>query len=214
MRRALVWLLAAVVATAALVVVGVVVLGKAGGSGDEPAPEPTFSTTALDAFDTAALRVVRGPFCDRLDPRQVAAAVDGDPADSVKWDSGNRVTLDTGPRDDVVHEFGCQYVGADATTARAWSFAPQVGAETAAKLVKSAARARGCTPGPQTSFGSPTLALTCTNATDSTTTASYRGLFGDTWVVCEVRRPAGAQWDVADRAGRWCVGALLAMDAG
>ncbi len=40
--------------------------------------------------------------------------------------------------------------------------------------------------------------------------ASYRGLFGDAWLVCEVVRPAGATWDVTDRAGRWCVGVLRA----
>ena len=40
--------------------------------------------------------------------------------------------------------------------------------------------------------------------------ASYRGLFGDAWLVCELVRPAGATWDVTDRAGRWCVGVLQA----
>ena len=50
--------------------------------------------------------------------------------------------------------------------------------------------------------------LTCTK--DGVVRASYRGLFGDAWLVCEVVRPAGATWDVADRAGRWCVGVLEA----
>ena len=40
--------------------------------------------------------------------------------------------------------------------------------------------------------------------------ASYRGLFGDAWLACEVARPAGADWSVVDRAGRWCVGVLEA----
>jgi hypothetical protein len=211
MRRALVWLLAAVVATAALVVGGVSLLG-----GDEPdaAPRPSFSTTALADLDTTSLAVGRGQFCDDLDPRQVSAAVDGDPVDSVKWANGDRVTLDTGPQDDVVHEFGCQYAGADGTIARGWSFAPPVSATAAAKLAKRAGRARGCTSGAEAAFGSPTLALTCTDAQDGSTSASYRGLFGDTWVACEVVRPTGATWDVADRAGRWCSGVLLAIDAG
>ena len=37
--------------------------------------------------------------------------------------------------------------------------------------------------------------MTCTK--DGVARASYRGLFGDAWLVCEVVRPAGATWDVA-----------------
>src|SRR5207253_719073 len=77
-------------------------------------------------------------------------------------------------------------------------------------LVKSGGKAPGCqTPPTSPAFGDPTLALTCT-VKDGTARASYRGLFGDAWLVCEVDRPAGATWDVTDRAGRWCVGVLEA----
>ena len=110
--------------------------------------------------------------------------------------------------DDVGHEFGCEYVGADGTVARAWVFAPEVDADQAQRLVRSAAKAPGCEPAEGPAFGDPTLALTCTK--DGIAQASYRGLFGDAWLVCEVVRPAGATWDVVDRAGRWCVGVLEA----
>jgi hypothetical protein len=60
-------------------------------------------------------------------------------------------------------------------------------------------------------FGSPTLALTCT-AADGTVRASYRGLFGDAWLVCEVELPPASPeaGTAADVAGRWCVGVLEA----
>jgi hypothetical protein len=53
------------------------------------------------------------------------------------------------------------------------------------------------------------VALTCTNQ-QGTTRTSYRGLFGDAWLVCEVEQPAGATADPLDLAGRWCVGVLEA----
>ena len=91
-----------------------------------------------------------------------------------------------------------------ATMAQAWVFAPPVDAAGAQRLVKAAGKATGCEAGTGPAFGAPTLALTCTK--DGVVRASYRGLFGDAWLVCEVARPAGADWDVVDRAGRWCVG--------
>jgi hypothetical protein len=87
-------------------------------------------------------------------------------------------------------------------------FAPPVDAAGAERLIKVARKAPGCEVGSGPAFGAPTLALTCTK--DDVVRASYRGLFGDAWLVCEVARPAGADWDVVDRAGRWCVGALQA----
>lgn len=218
MRRGVLWLLLAVGVTAALVAVGVTVLGGSGGSGgsdSEPAPAARatpFETTPLASYDVGAARVTRGPFCSGIDPRQVSAALGAAPASSHAWENGDRVAVGRGSPD-VAHEFGCEYDGADGTVAEAWAFAPPVAADQGAKLAKAAARAPGCTAasgGP--AFGSPSLALTCT-AKDGTATASYRGLFGDTWLVCQVTRPAGATWDVADRAGRWCVGVLEGLDA-
>jgi hypothetical protein len=210
MRRAVWWLLAAVVATAAMVAVGVTVLG--GSSDDEePAAAPSFETTPLGAFDQGSVSVTRGPFCDSVDPRQVRAALGGDPAQSRSWANGDEVALGKGTAD-VAHEFGCQYDAADGTVARAWAFAPPVSAEQAAGLVTRAAKARGCSSADAPGFGAPGLDLSCT-AGSGVASASYRGLFGDTWLVCEVLRPAGATWDVVDRAGRWCVGVLQAVDA-
>jgi hypothetical protein len=214
MRLPLRALLVAGVATAVTIGAGLL----AAGDSDEPddpdagraSAEAPFETTPLASYDTSSATVARGSFCADLDPRQVTAAVDGAPASSSSWQNGDPVEV-AGGAEDVGHEFGCAYVGADGATARAWVFAPPVDAEQAQRLAHSAGKAPGCQAADGPAFGSPTLALTCTK--DGVAQASYRGLFGDAWLVCEVARPAGATWDVADRAGRWCVGVLGAVGA-
>jgi hypothetical protein len=208
MRHPVRFLLAAGAVTAAAVVGGVLVLG--GGDDDpSPAPAPTpFSTTPLAGYDTTGVAVERGQFCDRVDDRQVTAALGGAPASSTSWRNGDPIEVANGV-EDIGHEFGCRWSGADGTVAQAWVFAPPVGADRAQRMVRSGAEERGCEPGAGPAFGSPTLALTCTTRAGEVRT-SYRGLFGDAWLQCEVVRPAGASWDVTDRAGRWCVGVLEA----
>ena len=205
MRRPVPFLLVAGMVTAVVVGAGVVALGR---DSEEPTPaKESFTTTPLSTYDTTGLVVTRGPFCDAIDDRQVAAALNGDPADSSSWTNGDTIDLGNGV-EDVAHEFGCRYAGADGTMAQAWVFAPPIDAAGAQQLIKVARKAPGCEVGSGPAFGAPTLALTCTK--DGVARASYRGLFGDAWLVCEVARPAGADWDVVDRAGRWCVGALQA----
>jgi pyruvate/2-oxoglutarate dehydrogenase complex dihydrolipoamide acyltransferase (E2) component len=206
-RRAVVLVVAAAVATVAVVVGGVLTLG---GSEDDPADptEAPFTTTPLADYDTSTAVVARGPFCEALDDRQVEAALDAAPASSTSWQNGDKVEVSPGVRD-VTHEFGCQYAAADGTVAHAWVFAPPVEATQAQRLVTSAGKGPGCVAADGPPFGSPALALTCTTE-DGVQRASYRGLFGDSWLVCEVVRPAGATWDPVDRAGRWCVGVLQA----
>jgi hypothetical protein len=203
-------LLVAGVATVAIVGGGLLALGGSEDPGPDPgAGDEPFETTPLATYDTASAAVTRGAFCAALDPRQVEAALDGDPASTDSWDNGETVTVDG--VDDIGHEFGCAYTGADGAVARAWVFAPPVDADRAQGLVRAAGKAAGCEAADGPGFGLPTLALTCTQ--DGATRASYRGLFGDAWVVCEVVRPPGATWDVVDRAGRWCVGVLGAAQS-
>jgi hypothetical protein len=194
----------ALVATLGSVAAGV--LTKDEPKPSTPAAEKPFATTALADYDAAAAVVTRGAFCDAVDERQVDAVL-GQVPDVLEWRNGDEVDL-TGAGADVVHEFGCSWSVADVGAARAWVFAPPVDAAQAQRLVRSAGKAPGCVVGPGPAFGSPTLALSCTK--DGTTRASYRGLFGDAWLVCEVERRADAGVDVVDLAGRWCVGVLQA----
>ena len=206
MAPSLRFLLVAGVVTAAAVVAGVVALGQS--DSDPPEPEPVFTTTPLAEYDATSAVVARAAFCDRIDDRQVAAALDVEAAPDVQaWSSGDQVDLGDGTTD-VAHEYGCGYATTDVGEARAWVFASPVGVEQAERMVRIAQKARNCTTADGPAFGAPTLAMTCTK--DGTSRASYRGLFGDAWLTCEVVRPPGATWDVVDRAGRWCVGVLLA----
>ena len=205
MRAPVPFLLVAGVVTAVVVGGGVVALGR----DDEPTPaEESFETTPLSDYDASGAVVARESFCDAIDDRQVSAALDGEPADSSSWENGDAVDLGNGV-EDVAHEFGCRYTAEDGTIAQAWVFAPPVDVAGAERLVKAAGKAVGCEVGTGLAFGTPTLALTCTRD-DGVVRASYRGLFGDAWLACEVVRPAGADWGVVDRAGRWCVGVLQA----
>lgn len=210
MRARLGFFLLAAAATAVAVIIGIVVVNVASDSGEsEPPPPPPFTTTPLEEFDTSDLAVARGPFCDRLDPREIEAAVGGAPTATATWTNGDTIELgEDGP--DVVHEFGCEYTGAEGTVARAWVFAAPIDPQKAGQLVQAATadpecqQAAGAPP-----LGAPSVALTCTG--NDSVTASHRGLLDDSWVVCEITRPSGALWDVADRVSRWCVGALRAM---
>ena len=204
MRRAAVLVSLATAATLVAVGGGVLALGGTGAPSHGSAP---FTTTPLSAYDTTTAVVVRGPFCDQLDLRQAEAALDGPVDNTHSWRNGDTLEVSPGVTD-VVHEFGCEYTAADGTVAHAWVFAPPVDAKQAERLIRSAGKGPGCEAGDGPAFGDPTLALTCTK--DGVVRASYRGLFGDAWLVCEVVRPAGATWDVTDRAGRWCVGVLRA----
>lgn len=207
MRVPVPYLLVAGVVTALVVGGGVVALGR---DDAEPArAKETFTTTPLSEYDATGVVVTRGAFCDAVDARQVSAALGGDPVDSASWENGDTIDLGNGV-EDVTHEFGCRYTAQDGTIAQAWVFAPPVDAAGAQRLVKAARKAPGCEAGTGPAFGAPTLALTCTK--DGVVRASYRGLFTDAWLVCEVARPAGADWDVVDRAGRWCVGVLQAAN--
>jgi hypothetical protein len=204
--RGVVLVVSAVVATLVVVAGGVFALGD--NATDEPAPTATtFTTTPLADYDTTTATVTRGPFCDALDDRQVDAVL-GQVPDALEWSNGDKVDLSGSGTEDVVHEFGCSYAVQDVGAARAWVFAPPVDPEQAQRLVKSAGRAPGCEVGAGPAFGSPTLALTCTKG--DTTRVSYRGLFGDAWLVCEVELSTDAGVDVADLTGRWCVGVLQA----
>lgn len=215
MARPLRFLLLAVVVTAVLVGGGLALAGgnaggNAGGKDDggappKPAATPTqFHTTPLSELDGSTVTVRRAAFCDRIDPRQVTAALGGPATAHRSWNDGDRTVLSPGVKD-VAHEFGCEYTGAAGVVVRAWVFAPPVGAARARQLAQEKAGA-GCVSVPG-SFGSPGSAASCHTAANRS--ARFQGLFGDAWLSCELDVPAGSpvsDAQLSDRAGRWCVG--------
>lgn len=175
----------------------------AGCTGDAPdsAPVPTDPPTPLASYDTSGVTIVRAPYCDRVDEAAVEEALGGPPRRDSSWDNGDPVRLADGTKD-VAHEYGCSW-SAGPASARTWLFAPPVSAAGARDAVEQARASEGCEPdGQAAAFGTPSLALVCADRT--LVSASYRGLFGDAWLVCEVTGEDAAE-EILERAGRWCV---------
>jgi hypothetical protein len=192
------------VAAATLLVAGLV----AGCSlpGGSPEPEPDADPTTLPSYDAAQAEVVRGPFCDRISPTGVEHAVGSAPEDSAHWGNGDRVRLPDGSRDRV-HEYGCSWSGEDGSVATAYLFVPPVTIRQARSLVRGRLPA-GCSSMASDGFGSPSVATRCVGE-DATTELTYRGLFGDAWLVCSLRT-AGDPANLPTRASAGCVDVLEA----
>jgi hypothetical protein len=194
----------------------VALLGAVGAcTSDAPGPEPAAEVTPIEEFDAVALALATGPFCDRIDPGAVEAAV-GAGAAEAHWSSGDTVRVAPTVRD-VVHEDGCQWTGRSGDgagdTARAWVFVPPVTVKQARTLVREAERSPGCTAVSGHRFGKPATGTVC--GPRDAREASYRGLFGDVWLTCAVRDGGKQRLDRAEllqRAGDWCVAAAQAAE--
>ncbi|MEO9326245.1 hypothetical protein ABFT23_22340 [Nocardioides sp. C4-1] len=201
----------------AVLVVGVLAVAGAavavlGGSDAEveptgPTTPPTVAATPLADLDTRTTAIARASFCDALPPEVVERALGGPATETTSYDDGEPARV-TGRVRDVAHEFGCGWSSAT-SSARAWVFAPPVTRASATDLVSGAARQRGCTRVDGASpYGAPSVALTCT--TKRGEQVSFRGLFGDAWLTCELTAPASASDDVVARADRWCAAVVNA----
>jgi len=177
--------------------------------GGSPDPEPDGEPTTLTSYDAAEATVVRGPFCDHVSPTGVEHALAAVPDDSASWDNGDRTRLPDGTRDRV-HEFGCSWTGVDGAVATAYLFVPPVTKRQARRLAQEPLPP-GCSAMAANGFGRPNLATRCVGDR-ATTELTYRGLFGDAWVVCSLRTP-GDPADLPARASAWCVEVLEATGA-
>ena len=202
-------LLLASVLTAAAVGGGVVLFED-----DESDDEQTTASTPLSSFDTEGLTILRTGFCDGLPDTAVTEALQAEPEEESSYANGDRVRLTAEVRDRA-HEHGCRWT-AGGVTAAAWVFAPPVPLATAEELLRRARDAKGCEPVPDApAYGEPSAGLVCTGR--RALEVSFRGLFGDAWLVCNVRFTdvsAGQSTDEAiDRTGRWCVAVARAASA-
>lgn len=213
--------------TTVVVAAGVLLLTR----GDDPADGPSAApsgdpTPSLAELDTTAVTVARAGFCSRLDQEAVAEALGAAPTDARAWEDGERARLGGGPSGartrDIAHEFGCAWSAGqgagDKRSARAWVFAPPV-TPGQARDYRDAARSRqGCRPQPDApAYGKPSVALVCGSGSGQggqggRLEASYRGLFGDAWLVCSVSGP-GPRRELVERTSRWCAATLQAASA-
>jgi len=189
---------------------GILVLDRDGGSdADQDA-----RSTPLASFDTADVTILRTGFCDRVAESALEEALGAPAEDALDYGNGDKVRLAPGLRDRA-HEYGCSWT-AGGVTAAAWVYAPPVPRRLAGELLGQARSAEQCEPIPDApAYGDPSAGLVCT--TEAAREVSFRGLFGDAWLVCSVRVrgvSAGESVDQAvDRTGRWCVQAARAAAA-
>lgn len=195
----------------------------AGCSGsDDPSAASTAPPTPITELDVTAVRLARVEFCDRVPAAAVRHALGGAVEDEASWGNGDPVPGDAAG--DVAHELGCAWTATDGTAARAWVFARPVTADFAGTLVRQAGALEGCTAEAAPVFGSPALLQTCARP-DGTQRVRRAGLFGDTWLTCEVTLgpstadPIGADRIAADGAHRerldtWCAAVVSVLDGG
>lgn len=167
-----------------------------------PVKQPADRGTPVTKFDSAGITLAREPFCDRLTTAAVKRALADDPQQASVYGPGEKAPVTT-DIDDVADEYSCTFTSATAE-ARAWLFAPPVTADLAQTLIQRLRREDGCAAtAAAPAFGDPSVALLC--RASGRVEASYRGLFGDSWLSCSVTMTDADPKKLADRAGRWCV---------
>jgi hypothetical protein len=180
----------------------------AGCSGGDPAPAKSAAPTPIARLDVAAVRLARVSFCDNVPGSAVRDALGGKAQDHDSWGNGDPVPGGTGAGD-VGHELGCSWSTEPGTAARAWVFARPVTADLAGTLVAQAGHQPGCTATPADVLGTPALLQTCT-LPGGVQRVRRAGLFGDTWLTCELAGPAATQ--PRARLDAWCATVVAALD--
>ena len=232
--------------TAVGLVLAVTVLTACSGSPapDEGATRDQDAAATADPgsgeLDVSEVPVPRGDLCPVLPEDGVVEALGGEVVRTDHYLNGDEVEVRPGYTD-VVHEYGCVYEAADGSTARVWVFARPVDTAEAQALVRRARRGRrgrDCAFPDSIAFGTPSLTSVCevrstaagtTDATAPTVRARLEGLFGDTWVGCEVAEPLSSEplsagpsgeessapprADVVQRAEQWCTEVIVAVGA-
>jgi hypothetical protein len=185
----------------------VLLTGLVACSSDDPRTAPSARATPLAKLKISSLRLARAEFCDRIPKTAVRRALGADPSTDASWGNGDPVD-GSGGTGDVGHEIGCSWSVANGPTVRAWVFARPVNPAFAAQLVRQAGRVVGCTVEPTTVFGTPSLLQSCTTPR-GIHEVRRAGLFGDTWVTCEVTGGA----ETRTRLDPWCAQVVAAMSA-
>src|SRR4051812_47905650 len=193
------WMLVATILVAALLFAG------CSGSREKSAAPQSAAPTPIGKLDSGTIRLSRSQFCDRVAATAVRRALAGKAEADQHWDNGDPAPSGGGSSGDVTHELGCAWTGPAGATARAWLFARPVDGLFAQTLVRQAGRQAGCRAESAAVFGGPALLQTCTGA-GGLQRVRRAGLFGDTWLTCELAGPG----DVRARLDAWCAAVVAA----
>ncbi|MCW2867305.1 MAG: hypothetical protein JWR20_1493, partial [Marmoricola sp.] len=187
---------------------------------DSSAPQraaPEVDPTPIADLRTQTMTLPRIDFCSLVPTRAVGDALGGRAQARQTWGNGDRLAL-RGVQDTVA-ESGCAWSRSDGatTTARAWVFARPVEQADAGAVVARAGTVRGCAvpSAPATpAYGSPTVTQLCSSPAVGLAAGEQRvrhaGLFGTTWLTCELQGPASGT--LRSRADAWCVEVANALD--
>jgi hypothetical protein len=175
-------------------------------SSDGPKAAPTATATPLSKLHVSSLRLARAEFCDQVPKSAVRRALGADPSSDASWGNGDPVDGEDGTGD-IGHEIGCSWNSTQAA-ARAWVFARPVTSAFAADLVRQPDHGVGCTTTPTTDFGSPSVLQSC-RSPRGVLELRRAGLFGDTWVTCEVSNVSTPR----ARLDAFCAQVVAALDA-
>jgi hypothetical protein len=204
-RTPLVLLVVAV--TAALVTVAALALWPTHPDGGTTpgAPASPSAVGSHAPVDLSGLPIGRTLSCDTLVDDALTTALAGEVTDLEGYTNGERAEIVPGVTD-VAHEDSCTYANED-FRARVWVFAAPVRRDRADQLVDEARTEKDCGyPDRPTDFGTPELWSVCREP--GAVTATLHGLFGRTWLSCEVAASAATEPqpdDVLARADRWCL---------
>ena len=167
---------------------------------EKAAPDP--APTPIASLNTVEMELPRIEFCQLVPDTAVEDAVGGKPASDSSYGNGDEVEI-AGVGKDVVHEIGCSWTGDDGTTARAWVFARPVNAAFARSVIASGRKTKGCRTIAGPPYGKPAATQLCTTA-DGKKRLRHAGLFGQTWLTCELATTKSEQAELRDRADAWC----------
>lgn len=177
---------------------------------EDKASAPKASPTPLASLDTTGMQIPRIEFCTLVADSAVKAALGAKPDSSASYSNGDDVDI-PGVGKEVVHETGCSWSTDAGASARAWVFARPVDAAFARKAIASSRETRGCRVMRGPSYGDPSITQTCRQPGGSVR-VRHAGLFGQTWLSCEVTDPTGQGPAVSARADSWCVEVVNALN--
>lgn len=172
------------------------------------APKP--APTPLANLNTAAMQIPRIEFCKLVPAGAVRAALAGKQDSSTSYGNGDEVDV-AGVGKEVVHEIGCTWSTDGGASARAWVFARPVDAAFARQAIASSRETSGCRVDHATAYGEPSMTQVC-RSPDGSTRVRHAGLFGQTWLTCELTAPGKDVASVRERADAWCVEVANALN--
>lgn len=181
-----------------------------GACSSRPQAAPPPRPTPIGSLNSGALRLPRIAFCSLVPPTAVRDALGARPQASASWGNGDRAAVTTST-DDRVQELGCEWRLSSGARARAWVFAAPVTPAYAGSVVAAAAAQAGCRAVSGPTFGSPSSTQVCQQPGD-VVRVRHSGLFGQTWLSCEVSRAGVPVPAVTARADAWCVQVAQALD--